>query len=78
MPRVALIQFAPLEPHQGDASLNLQRAHDLVRNAAQEGADLVTLPEYFLVRPSLQPTPSPPTPRRAPGSPPLSRRETPH
>ncbi|TNY17950.1 carbon-nitrogen hydrolase [Rhodotorula diobovata] len=49
MPRVALIQFAPLEPHQGDASLNLQRAHDLVRNAAQEGADLVTLPEYFLV-----------------------------
>ncbi|KPV73516.1 uncharacterized protein RHOBADRAFT_54733 [Rhodotorula graminis WP1] len=69
MPRVALIQFAPLEPAQScspfasssssasaspadDLSLNplinLQRAHDLVRSAAHQGAELVTLPEYFL------------------------------
>ncbi|GAA6053313.1 hypothetical protein JCM3770_006680, partial [Rhodotorula araucariae] len=56
MPRVAVIQFAPLEPSPSladseqplPAELNLRRAHDLVRQAALQGADLVTLPEYFL------------------------------
>ncbi|BGP42336.1 hypothetical protein JCM10449v2_006341 [Rhodotorula kratochvilovae] len=63
MPRVAVIQFAPLEPTLPSSSfgadsdddeqplpaeLNLRRAHDFIRQAALQGADLVTLPEYFL------------------------------
>jgi len=80
MPRVALVQFAPLEPAQSCSSfassssstsasapddlslnpqINLQRAHDLVRSAAEQGAELVTLPEYFLVRPPSPPSPPP-------------------
>ncbi|GAA6024174.1 hypothetical protein JCM10207_005594 [Rhodosporidiobolus poonsookiae] len=56
MPRVALVQFAPLSPsplsHNPDSSaswqLNLERAHDFARQAALQGAELVCFPEYFL------------------------------
>ncbi|BGP26638.1 hypothetical protein JCM10295v2_005591 [Rhodotorula toruloides] len=67
MPRVALVQFAPLSPASPDlptsasqentddddpatlaTQYNLQRAHDYVRQAARQGAELVCFPEYFL------------------------------
>lgn len=53
MPRklqIALVQFNPLPPdHSADAhELNLKKAHQFVRDAAAQGAQLVVFPEYFL------------------------------
>ncbi|GAA5823894.1 hypothetical protein JCM11251_003336 [Rhodosporidiobolus azoricus] len=63
MPRIALVQFAPLSPSTAPSSspppssppeepasfdLNLRRAHEFVRRAAKQGAELVVFPEYFI------------------------------
>ena len=48
--RVSLVQFAPTPPNaSGDsAKTNLAKAHDFVRQAAQQGSHLVVFPEYFI------------------------------
>ncbi|GAA5938816.1 carbon-nitrogen hydrolase family protein [Sporobolomyces koalae] len=61
MPRVAIVQFSPESPktrltHAHDAAdqadmnhaRNLSRAHQFVRDAKAQGAELVCFPEYFL------------------------------
>lgn len=66
MPRVALVQFAPLSPSSSDlptsasqkntdddpatlsSQYNLQRAHDYVRQAAKQGAELIVRPPFPL------------------------------
>ena len=53
MPRnlkIALVQFNPLPPdHSHDAhEQNLAKAHNFVRDAAKQGAQLIVFPEYFL------------------------------
>ncbi|GAA6062837.1 hypothetical protein JCM10212_001843 [Sporobolomyces blumeae] len=54
MPRVALVQFAPLNPDESPRDgrdpheVNLATALDYVRQAKAQGAELVCFPEYFL------------------------------
>lgn len=42
---------ADTDREHAPSKFNLQRAHDFVRQAAQQGAELVVFPEYF-ARPS--------------------------
>lgn len=66
MPKIALVQFCPESPstpltHSTTSSSssiefahdqNLRKAHEFVKQAKEQGAELVCFPEYFLSGPS--------------------------